>query len=516
MAAHTTVQNPILKGFHPDPSMIRVGGEYLLATSTFEWYGGVALHRSTDLAHWEPLGTALGAEQGLDLRGMPDSGGIWAPALSHAHGRYWLVTTIVKTKDGPFKDVENILTTAERPEGPWTTPVVLNHSGFDPSLFHADDGRTWLVNLNWDHRHNQFSFGGVLLQELDRDTLTLVGEPEVIYTSDLLQEGSHLIQRDGWYYLILAEGGTGYNHGIRIARSESLTGPYETDPEPLLTSRDDPRAAIAKAGHGQFVTTPSGEEYTVHLGSRPVMGTDGLRCPLGRETFLQRIEWRDGWPRLARGGHSPFTEVDVPEAPPTAAADPDRPFRGPHWLSLRVPVTDAWASFDDDGVTLRGRDSLHSRFDQSLLATRLTSLKTTAAVTIEADPRRFTQAAGLALYYDTAGHHALTLTHDPTMGRVLQVVSTTTAGTHEQPVVPAPDGPLRFSVTVEGLSATFHLIDGDGRTQVGDSVSLDGLSDETGVTLRFAGTMVAVFARDLSDHRMPARFSDFRMEAVDG
>ncbi|MFF0824553.1 MULTISPECIES: glycoside hydrolase family 43 protein [Micromonospora] len=501
------IHNPVIPGFHPDPSAIRVGSRYLIATSTFEWFPGVALHSSTDLRTWQAIGGALDRPEQLDLRGVPDSGGIWAPALSYHDGLYWLVFTVVRTMTGAYKDLDNHLVTATDPAGPWSDPVYLNSSGFDPSLFHASDGRRYLVNVNWDHRADRFSFGGVLLQEYDHDRRGLVGEPEVIFASDELMEGSHLFERDGWFYLILAEGGTGFNHGIRLARSRELHGPYETDPQPLLTSRDDPRLPIQKAGHGQLITTPDGEHYIVHLGSRPVAGATEPRSPLGRETFLQRVRWdADGWLRLADGGHHPYVEVPGVEAPQEPAV-PEEPFRGPEWVSLRGPVA---ADLDSrpGWLRLRGGESLDSRFQQSMLARRLTSLHCTAEVTVEADPRHFTEMAGLVVYYNTTGYHYLAVTHHEALGRVVGVISKSPAGIVEHRWHPADPGPLRLRAEFDQLRLVLSA--GDGHRWEAD---LDALSDEIGPPLRFTGTMIGVCVQDLARRRFTADFTHFEFRA---
>ncbi|MFC7529307.1 glycoside hydrolase family 43 protein [Actinoplanes sp. GCM10030250] len=501
--------NPILPGFHPDPSAIRVGARYLIATSTFEWFPGVGLHSSTDLRTWQPIGAALDRPEQLDLRGVPDSGGVWAPALSYHDELYWLVFTVVRTMSGAYKDLDNYLVTATDPAGPWSDPVHLNSSGFDPSLFHAADGRRYLLNLNWDHRAGRFSFGGILLQEYDHERRELIGEPELVHTSAELVEGSHLFERDGWFYLMLAEGGTGYNHGIRLARSRELRGPYETDPRPLLTSRDDPRAAIHKAGHGQLITTPDGEHYVVHLGSRPVLGRTGLRSPLGRETFLQRVFWdEDGWLRLAGGGHHPYIEVPGIDAAPEPAMD-EKPFRGPEWVSPRGPAEADLVS-RPGRLRLRGRESLDSLFHQSLLARRLTSLDCTAEVTVDAEPRRFTEMAGLVVYYNTSGYHYLAVTHDESRGRVVGVISRSPTGVIEHGWHPAGSGPLRLRAEIDGLRLV--MTTGHGHRW---ELDLDALSDEIGPPLRFTGSMIGVCVQDLARRRFTAEFTEFELKGSD-
>ena len=162
---HSVITNPILPGFNPDPSIVRVGEDFYIATSTFEWYPGVQIHHSKDLKNWRLLTRPLNRKSLLDMRGEPDSCGIWAPCLTHHDGLFHLIYTDVKRFDGDYKDSHNYLTTCATIDGEWSDPVYLNSSGFDPSLFHDDDGKKWLVNMVWDHRHNQHRFAGIALQE---------------------------------------------------------------------------------------------------------------------------------------------------------------------------------------------------------------------------------------------------------------------------------------------------------------------------------------------------------------
>ncbi len=322
----TMIHNPILPGFNPDPSICRVGEDYYIATSTFEWYPGVQIHHSRDLVNWRLVTRPLDRAAQLDMRGNPDSGGVWAPCLSHADGRFWLVYTDVKRLDGSFKDAHNSIVTAPAIEGPWSDPTYVNSSGFDPSLFHDDDGRKWFANMVWDRRmdgaarHRKHpAFAGILLQEYDALSGRLVGPVDNIFAGSErgLVEGPHLHKRNGSYYLTVAEGGTGYDHAVTMARSRRIKGPYELHPNVhLITSKDAPEATLQRAGHGQIVETPPGQVYHTHLCSRPLEGL--RRSPLGRETALQQCVWgKDDWLYLAQGGRTPA--VDVP-APPGSVA----------------------------------------------------------------------------------------------------------------------------------------------------------------------------------------------------
>ncbi|MEC8657052.1 MAG: glycoside hydrolase family 43 protein, partial [Verrucomicrobiota bacterium] len=291
------ITNPILPGFNPDPSICRVGDDYYVATSTFEWFPGVQIHHSKDLVHWELIGHALRETRLLNLKGVPSSGGVWAPALSYADGLFYLCYTVVHQHEAATKDTPNFLTTASSIEGPWSDPVFINSSGFDPSLFHDEDGKKYWLNMVWDHRPDRHPFYGIVLQEYDPESKKLAGKPELIFKGSpiRLTEGPHLYKRNGYYYLLTAEGGTEYEHAVTLARSHDLLGPYELHPQnPILTSSGKPELSLQKAGHASLVETQGGEWYMPHLCGRPLSGTN--RCNLGRETAIQKVEWReDDW-----------------------------------------------------------------------------------------------------------------------------------------------------------------------------------------------------------------------------
>ena len=203
------ISNPVLTGFHADPSMIRVGDTYYIANSTFEWFPGIRLHESKDMVHWNTLPAALNTTELLDMRGNSASGGIWAPDLSYADGKFWLIYTDVKVVNGAFKDCTNYLATTEDIHGPWSGPIRVNGVGFDASLFHDDDGRKYLVQQTWDHREYKHAFHGITLTEFDVETMQLKPETaRTIWMGDdvKLVEGPHLYKINGWYYLFCGRG----------------------------------------------------------------------------------------------------------------------------------------------------------------------------------------------------------------------------------------------------------------------------------------------------------------------
>ena len=256
------IQNPILTGFNPDPSICRVGDDYYIATSTFEWFPGVQVHHSRDLANWRLLGRALDRVSQLDMRGCQNSGGIWAPCLTHANGKFWLVyTNVHHHMGGVVMDTPNYLVTADNIEGPWSEPVFLNASGFDPSLFHDDDGKKYIMQMQMGEAVTSVRFDGIILQEFDAKKMQLVGEPKKIWPGSAIgiTEGPHILKKDGWYYLITAEGGTAMRHAISVCRSKNLLGPYELHPQnPMLTAFQKDHLNLKSTGHGCFVETRNG------------------------------------------------------------------------------------------------------------------------------------------------------------------------------------------------------------------------------------------------------------------
>jgi xylan 1,4-beta-xylosidase len=521
--AGAVIRNPVLRGFNPDPSILRVGGDYYIATSTFEWFPGVQIHHSRDLANWRLLTRPLVRRSQLDLLGNPDSGGIWAPCLSFADGLFHLIYTDVKAwKGNAYKIAHNYLVTAPAIEGPWSVPVFLNSSGFDPSLFHDDDGRKWFVNMLWDHRQQHNRFAGILLQEFCPRTRRLIGPVTNIFrgTARGLVEGPHLYKRGGWYYLLTAEGGTEYAHACTLARSRQLAGPYELHPDThLLTAWCHPESPLHKTGHGSLVETPSGEWYLAHLCGRPI---DGKHCTLGRETAIQQCVWRDdGWLYLAHGGPLPALEVPSPagHAPAPFPEVPwdgrfDQPELDPHFQSLRQPVSAAWLSLTERPgfLRLKGMEPTVSTFRQSLVARRVQAFEISAETSVEFEPATFQQMAGLIAYYDTGNHCYLRISRDENLGRTLNIIVTDAGHSCEVLAedVAIPDSgavDLRLTLNRGALWFEFRLA-GEPWQRIGPVLDAAILSDDHH-HLGFTGAFVGVCCQDLTGARRPADFARF-------
>ncbi len=536
--------NPILPGFNPDPSIVRVGEDYYIATSTFEWYPGVQIHHSRDLVNWTLVRRPLERKSQLDMRGNPDSCGIWAPCLSHADGQFWLVYTDVKRFDGNFKDAHNYIVTAPSIEAEWSDPVYVNSSGFDPSLFHDDDGRKWFLNMQWNHRTESYggspkhpAFDGILLQEWDPQSRRLVGPVKNIFPGSSLGlvEGPHLFKRNGYYYLTTAEGGTGYGHAVTMARARSIDGPYEMHPTThLITAKDHPEAALQRAGHGQYVETPEGEAYHTHLCGRPLKPK--RRSPLGRETALQRCVWRDdGWLYLDGGGVVPAVTVQPPkpveriEPASTVRRDFDEPDLPCEFQWLRSPEPQRLFSLTERPGFLRlfGRESLGSWFEQSLVARRQEDHRFRAETRITFAPDTYQQVAGLTHYYNRHKLHALGVTLHEKFGRVVTVLSCAGDYPDSRLSFPAghgvsvPDGPLDLAMEVvdnelqffwrPASPASSEPSAGPGWQAIGPALDAGVISDEGGRGEHgsFTGAFCGLFAFDTSGRAQAADFDFF-------
>ncbi len=537
------IRNPVLRGFHPDPSIVRVGDDFYIASSTFEWLPGVRIHHSKDLVHWRLLGHALTRPAHIDLKGVENSCGSWAPSLSHADGRFWLIYTNIRTNRLGMKDSHVYLATAPAITGPWSDPVHLDSIGFDPSLFHDDDGRKWLVNMQWDFRKGNYHFAGNVVQEYDHARRRLVGPVhEIVRKKNILCEGPNIYKHGGWYYLMMAEGGTGWNHGISMARARSITGPYELDPqEAVLTTRHTPDHPFAKAGHGELVQTASGEWWLAHLCSRPlktsapapenadalVKAHAGERCVLGRETALQRVVWsEDGWLRLANGGVLPYVEVEtnLPQHPwpePPERDDFDAPELGRDWSSLRVFADPSWLSLTERPGWLRlyGRECPQSWHEQSLVARRIREFRARAETRLDFTPARFTQMAGLMAWYDTRTFFFLRVTRHEQLGKALGVMLADDNVYDELydsqiAINDWPDVYLRAEINLAALQFSASP-DGRDWRPVGPVLDASKLSDDYGNVLHFTGAFFGLAAYDIAGQRGFADFDYFDLKHGD-
>ena len=532
------IENPVLRGFNADPSIVRVDDTYYIANSTFEWFPGVQIHESKDLVNWQLIAHPLSTTTLLDMKGNKDSGGIWAPDLSYADGKFWLVYTDVKVLEGAFKDGTNYLTTAENIHGPWSDPIKLNGVGFDASLFHDEDGKKYLVQMEWDHREYRHPFNGIKLTEYSvNQQMLLPKTAKIIYqgTDVKLVEGPHIYKIFGNYYLFAAEGGTVYTHQEVVARSKELFGEYETQPgEAFLTAYDSPRNYLQKCGHGSLVETPSGEWYFAHLTGRPwhhstesLIGPRGW-CTLGRETAIQKVVWdEEKWPHIV-GGKQGAREV---EAPKDASETPfklnylekddfDDKELNIHFNTLRVPFNDYLGSLTANPGHLRliGRGSLTNEHEQSLVARRWQAFDFDAETAVRYQPENHQQMAGLVNYYNTQHWSMIQVTWNEINGRVIEITQNNcgvfTSFLKEEAIkVPENVEYIYFKVEVRTEYYTYSY-SFDGTHWINIPIKLDAkiLSDDyVNQTYGgfFTGAFVGMANVDYSGYELEADFDYF-------
>lgn len=323
----STFANPVLSGCHPDPSVCRVGADYYLVTSTFEYWPGLPIFHSRDLVNWTPIGHAIDRPDQVDLSTVPSSGGLFAATIRHHDGLFFVTCTLVHGQGRRG----NFVLTASDPAGPWSDPFWLDEApGIDPSVFFDDDGRAWLTGTRLAEPGLWPGQTDVWLRELriERDpvAITVVDEEHLVWRGALQgavwAEGPHLYRVDGRYYLLAAEGGTEYDHAVSVAVADVVTGPYVGNPaNPVLTHRHLGRSfSVTGVGHADLVEHTDGTWWAVALGSRPV-GASGAQ-PLGRETFLVPVEWQGGWPVFAPGVGHIAARFEAPSVARPAVAEP--------------------------------------------------------------------------------------------------------------------------------------------------------------------------------------------------
>lgn len=516
------IKNPIIPGFHPDPSACRVKDDYYIATSTFEWWPGVDIYHSKDLVNWEWVSSPLNRISQLDMRGNHDSGGIFAPNLTYSDGLFWLVYTDVKSGD----NFHNYIVTCGKIGGDWSEPVFINSSGFDPSLYHDDDGRKYFVNMLWDFRQGKETFGGVVIQEYDSVSKSLTGDRKICFKGTDLGfcEGPQIIKRNGYYYLLCAEGGTDRMHAATVARSRDIMGDYELSIyHPLLSARYNSELTLQKSGHASFLQFGDDEWYITHLCSREL---ESKHCPLGRETAIQRIVWENDWPRLKGESFEPKDEAEAPISSKNAVqkmnystyCDFDKEELPYYFKVLRQPLN-AMSLIERKGyLRLYGRDSLGSMHEQSLAARRFQSFSFKAETKLEFYPDTFEQMAGLAAYYNTKNWLYLYVTYDEMRNaRVLNLKVCDAGSISELPQsrqIGIPDSIvgiyLKAEVDYEDMDF-YYSFDNISFKKIGDTQKTGILSEDYVYTQgpAFTGAFIGICCQDLNRRTGYADFDYF-------
>ena len=504
-----TYRNPVIPGFHPDPSVCRVGEDYYLVTSTFEYFPGVPIFHSRDLVHWRQLGHILDRPSQLDLDYVEPSDGIFAPTIRHHDGIFYMVTTVrdrppsLQETEPPFRDL-NFVVTTDDPAGDWSEPIILvDRPGIiDPSLFFDDDGRVWYMANERVADPPYSGFRQIWLQELDLGKMVLVGERFELWSGALYEalcpEAPHIYKVKGTYYLMIAEGGTDYHHATTIARSSSATSPYTGNPDnPILTHRhlgiDYP---ISNIGHADLVETQNGEWWMVALASRPY---GGYFYNLGRETVLAPVRWEDGWPRVSPGiGRVEFEHEapDLPETPWPAVGERDgfeTDSLGHEWNFVRTPRESFWSLAAKQGhlrLQLRS-ESLSGSGHPSYVCRRQQHINFRATAALEFVPATATECAGLAMQQNRNFHFLFVVTVTA-QGQEVQVIRCDDGKVSTVATRPAPGNSHFLTVEATGQEYSFHYGTVQDRvTPVAENV--DGRILSTQAAGGFTGAYIGMY-----------------------
>ena len=399
-------KNPILPGFYPDPSVCRVGEDYYMVNSSFHYFPGLPVHHSKDLVHWEQIGHCLTRASQTKLEKIGFWNGIYAPTIRHHNGVFYVVSTNTSDKGNFYVHTQN-------PAGEWSDPVWVDQGGIDPDLFFDDDGKCYFLSANWN----------IQICEIDLSTGKRLSESHTLWrgTGGRCAEAPHLYKKDGWYYLLIAEGGTEYGHKVTIARSRSLHEAFQANPaNPILTHINENAVMnpIQGVGHADLVQAHDGSWWAVCLGFRPQTGLHHL---LGRETFLAPVRWdKNAWP-VVNGDGTLSLEMDVPTLPQTATSatperdDFDTPQPGMVWNHLCTPYTENYSFTARKGhlrlqASTVGLDDVDS---PTFLGRRQQHINFRATTCLDTGKLLAGSEAGLTAFMGTGYHYDLAVVVNP-------------------------------------------------------------------------------------------------------
>lgn len=508
-------RNPVLAGFYPDPSIVQVGADYYLVNSSFCYFPGLPLFHSRDLVNWAQIGNVIDRPSQLDFTGLGLSRGIFAPSISYHDGTFYLVTTCVDCGG-------NFVVTAKNPAGPWSDPVWLPEvGGIDPSLFFDNDGEAWIIN-------NEEPVGGstydghraLWVHQFNPLTLSTFGPRTMIVNggSNLAEkpiwiEGPHIFRHNGRLYLIAAEGGTSVQHSQVVFKADKVTGPWQPYAgNPILTQRHlDPNRPypVTSTGHADFVQTPGGQWWATFLATRPY---EGNLYNTGRETFLMKVRWIDGWPVMTSGDElvpyvAPRPDLPVqtaPAIPMTGNFTLREEFDGPlpdYWVTMRMPKEDWYDLKSEPGaITLKARPASIGGFVQpSFLGRRQQHTYATVTAAMRYVLRNDGDRAGLVALQNDQYYYFFGLQNID--GNILLVldkragpgepVDGRTIKSKPLPAVPPSSIELRIEARAAEYSFRYRLPAGGWQLLAGN---VDGTLLSTEVAQGFVGATIGMYA----------------------
>lgn len=514
--------NPVIPGFAPDPSIVRVGEDFYLVNSTFEYFPGIPVYHSTDLVNWELISYAIHRPEQADLAGIQSSDGIHASTIRFHAGLFYVITT--NNVDG---ELINFIVTAEDPRGPWSAPYVLDGApGIDPSLYFDDDGRVWYVGNRVPPDPEFEGQGEIWLQELDLDAMQLTGERHYLWRGccqGVWAEGPHIYKKDGYYYLLISEGGTAYEHAMSVAISKDITGPYQNNPRnPVLTHRqlsyDFP---ITGVGHADLVELEDGRWYAVALGWRLIDGRHGI---LGRETFLVPVTWETEhywWKeeKLTFPVFSPSTgRVELHFPLPFAGTgqqlttdfndDFESDELGLEWNFRRTPVRDFWNLADNPGslrVYLQP-GAVAEKEQYSFVGIRQRDFEFEATTRMSFSPAAGEEAGVAVIQNDKAAFWLTLVSGDG--GNSLRLVQSLYGEVTEIASEPFDEESVHLKVTGDYLDYGFYYsLDGENWREIESGVDGSALSPYVLRGYNYTGAYIGVYAS--SNGRDSLNYADY-------
>jgi len=497
-AQTTTLVNPILTGFYPDPSVVRVGTDYYLVNSTFSYFPGIPVFHSKDLKNWKQIGNVIDRPSQMDFMGEKLTRGLFAPAISYHNGTYYVTCTDID-HDG------NFIVTAKNPAGPWSDPVrVPEVHGIDPSLFFDDNNKTYII-YNSDAPERKPLYSGhrtIRIFELDPMTLKVTGEEKQLVNGgvDLSKkpvwiEAPHIMKRNGWYYLYAAEGGTSVNHTEVVFRSKSVWGPYAAyENNPILTQKglpEDRKNPVTSAGHAQFVDGPDGKTYAIFLAVRPY---EGDYYNTGRETFIAPVEWKNDWPVINPESKEIRYEymVDYKEVKQKGARPQSGNFEytitfekslDPALLFMRTIDSSSFSMSKQKGLSMKLKpETVMEAGNPSFIGKRQQHLYCTAETELDFNPKSENEKAGLTILQDESHFYFITKSLDG--GKpAIQLYKSSAEGKNMERIVQKEmsgnSGPVKLRIVAEGGFYRFYYATGSSWEPLGEKLDAKFLSTKT-------------------------------------
>lgn len=478
-------QNPILPGYHPDPSICRVGDDYYLVNSTFIWYPGIPIYHSKDLVNWELIGHGINREEQVDFKGLADREGIYAVTIRYQKGVFYLITTCVGCNG-------NFYMTAKNPAGPWSKPIWLKDApGIDPSLMWDDDGKCYYTGHTWIEEQKWPTQCGIWLQELDLKQQKLVGQRKILTyghaNNASYTEGPHLYKINGKYMLLVSEGGTGLYHSLSVHHSDSLWGPYVANMiNPVLSHRQfGENAPIQAVGHGDFVETQNGEWWAVTLGKRVIDG----KTTLARETFLSKVNFEGKTPIFNEGQGKVLNEQQRPNLPWTtyeqapAKDEFDDKELNMKWCFIRVPKKKFYEIKENELNISLLPEIVDSLVNTSLIIQRIEHHKFLASTKLSFTTSKKNEQAGLIIYRTNENHYQL-------MKEKSELVLIKSFKGIKEELARIPYGKTEVYLQVEGNNLDVNFSYGESinnMKKIGDTQSLIVIADGNGNQFNGAG-----------------------------